>query len=335
MRKPRIKPDDPQTFYHVMSRVSQCVFHLDTEKDPEIKEICHRIIHEMAAIYHVEIHAWVLMDNHFHLCLSVEKPTVCETDIAARFEALQIVNVHQKTWYPWLLQKYYRRFCDLSWFMWEIKTRIARTFNQRHKTSGYFWGGRFKSKIIEDEAALLRVMTYVEQNPVRAGVCKKPSEYAWCSAGHTQKQLNEHQPADAPAVGPFREIEERLRAQTYVAWMDHQAELILNPEQKWLQPPQSIESICLSIEEVATWREEFKQAGPSNWKNQGYGSLDFEKSIREDEEAAELELANRRYYALRAKQKAQQAEKNEPFHPTGSWWYEQAPPKAKASRSPE
>jgi len=335
MRKPRIKPDKPQTSYHVMSRVSQCVFHLDTEKDPEIKDICHRIIHQMAAIYHVDIHAWVLMDNHFHLCLSVEKPDICETDIAARFEALQSVNVKQNTWYPWLLQKYYRRFCDLSWFMWEIKTRIARAFNQRNKTSGYFWGGRFKSKIIEDEAALLRVMTYVEQNPVRAGVCKKPSEYAWCSAGHAQKQLEANQPVDTPAVGPFREIEAGLRAQTYVAWMDHQADLILNPEQKWLQPPQSIEDICLSIEEAAVWRKEFSQARPSQWKNQGYGSQDFEQSIREAEETAELELANRRYLASRAKQKTKLRGRDEPFQSSGSWWYEEPLLKAKAKRSQE
>ena len=328
MRKPRIKPDQPQTFYHVMSRVSQCVFNLDAEHDPEIKEICHGIIQQMAAIYHVEILAWVLMDNHFHLCLSVEKPDVCETDIAARFEALQSVNVHQKTWYPWLLQKFHRRFCDLSWFMWEIKTRIARIFNQRHGTSGFFWGGRFKSKIIEDDAALLRVMTYIEQNPIRAGICEKPSDYAWSSAGDTQKRLEENQPTQVPGVGPFGQYSGEARARAYVAWMDHQASLILNPEKKWLQPPKSIEEICLDATEVEVWREEFKRAGPTQWKNQGYGSQEFEREIREKEDAAILALANQRYHAARARKKMSKEGAEEPFHSAGSWWYEQ--PKEKS-----
>jgi len=284
----------------------------------------------MAAIYHVEILAWVLMDNHFHLCLSVEKPDLCESDIAARFEALQCVNAHQKTWYPWLLQKYYRRFCDLSWFMWEIKTRIARVFNQRHKTSGFFWGGRFKSKIIEDDAALLRVMTYIEQNPVRAGIAEKPSDYTWCSAGDTKNRLAENQATIIPAVGPFGQFSGELRARAYVTWMDHQANLILNPEQRWLQPPKSIEEICLGPEEAVAWREEFKRAGPSQWKNQGYGSQEFEMEIREAEDEAVLKLANQRYLASRARKARLESPTKDPFQSEESWWYQQPEAKSKS-----
>lgn len=321
MRKPRIKPNNPEAFYHVMTRTSQCVFNLELKHDPEIKEICDQIIKKMATIYHVEIYAWVFMDNHIHLCLSVRKPTIDEADIAARFDALQEVNVHCRSWFPWLLQKFYRRFCDLSWFMWEIKTRIARAFNKRHQTSGYFWGGRFKSKLIEDEAALLRVMSYIEQNPVRAGCCERPSDFKWCSAGQTKIKLLANKSTTIPAIGPFGGFSGRQRAQAYIDWMDYQAVLILNPQKKQKPPPAFIANICLKGQELVSWRQDFQIGGPSKWGTQGYGSAAFEKIIREIEDKRILALAYQRYVVSRNSRDRSIHGRAQPFHGSGSWWY--------------
>lgn len=322
MRKPRIKLERPETFYHVMTRTSQCVSNLEITRDPQIKAICDRIIRQMAAIYHVEIYAWVLMDNHFHLCLSVNKPPMEEADIASRFESLQEINVHKREWYPWLLGKFYHRFCDLSWFMWEIKTRIARAFNQRHNTSGFFWGGRFKSKVIEDEAALLRVMTYIEQNPVRAGLCEKPSQFPFCSAGRAQDQLQQNQPTGIPAVGPFRVLHGHERARAYVDWMDYQADLILNPERRIGCPPKTIANFCLNRQILEEWRRDFQNGGPSNWSNQGYGSQSFEMEMREAEDARILELANQRYFVSRMKGTHCKPKASFSLNGSEPWWYQ-------------
>ena len=46
------------------------------------------------------------------------------------------------------------------------------------------WGERFKSLIVEDGVTLVNLLAYVDLNPVRAGIVKKPEEYRWCSLGY-------------------------------------------------------------------------------------------------------------------------------------------------------
>ncbi len=62
----------------------------------------------------------------------------------------------------------------------EAHRRYARMVNFREGWRGYFWQGRFASFIM-DEPHLLAAARYIEQNPVRAGLVKKPEEYRWSS----------------------------------------------------------------------------------------------------------------------------------------------------------
>jgi putative transposase len=57
----------------------------------------------------------------------------------------------------------------------------AQHINRLHKRSGHLWQNRFFSHPVDDEHAPL-IMRYVEENPVRAGLCRIPSRYAWSSA---------------------------------------------------------------------------------------------------------------------------------------------------------
>lgn len=63
---------------------------------------------------------------------------------------------------------------DLSWFMRCVKEPIARMANKEDGCKGHFWEGRFKCLRIEDDAALLACMAYVELNPIRAGEVDRP-----------------------------------------------------------------------------------------------------------------------------------------------------------------
>ena len=81
MRKPRIKPDQPQTFYHVMSRVSQCVFNLDIEHDPEIKEISLAKQDE----YHCDLAVQAMEKGKD---VFVEKPMALSADDAKKMQAV-------------------------------------------------------------------------------------------------------------------------------------------------------------------------------------------------------------------------------------------------------
>lgn len=60
-------------------------------------------------------------------------------------------------------------------------TRFAQYWNTAFHRTGHPWQNRFYSCPVEMEAEW-RVVRYVEQNPVRAGLVKTATEYAWSSA---------------------------------------------------------------------------------------------------------------------------------------------------------
>jgi len=50
--------------------------------------------------------------------------------------------------------------------------------------SGYLWGDRFKSVLIEKGEGLLNCLAYIDLNPVRAGIVKRPEDYRWSGIGY-------------------------------------------------------------------------------------------------------------------------------------------------------
>ena len=59
--------------------------------------------------------------------------------------------------------------------------RYSQYFNQKKKLKGHLCQGRFYSCIL-DEEHLYAAVRYVENNPVRAGIVRKPQRYKWSSA---------------------------------------------------------------------------------------------------------------------------------------------------------
>ena len=96
----------------------------------------------------VALHAYVLMDNHFHLLVT-----------PATNEAL-----------PRLMQAVGRRY--------------VRYFNDRTQRTGTLWEGRYRSTLVQSESYLLTCMAYLDLNPVRAGIVQSPSEFPWSSHGY-------------------------------------------------------------------------------------------------------------------------------------------------------
>ena len=50
------------------------------------------------------------------------------------------------------------------------------------KQVGKVWQDRYHDKALRNEAALLRALEYVEDNPVTEGLAERPEDYAWSSA---------------------------------------------------------------------------------------------------------------------------------------------------------
>lgn len=79
---------------------------------------------------------------------------------------------------------------DLGRAMQLLKGRFARTYNLRTGDAGPVWQSRYHERTLRSEAALLRAVEYVHQNPVAAGLASGAEAYPWCTAsGRHQSDL--------------------------------------------------------------------------------------------------------------------------------------------------
>jgi hypothetical protein len=170
--------NDETTVYHVMSRTALDGFPLgDVEKDFMLD-----LIRRYSTLYFVEILGFCLMGNHFHLLVKMfPKHKFTDEDIQKRYEKFYGDDaMFAAGWLPSLREK----LSSLSEFVREIKVGFARYYNKRHNRRGYFWGDRFKSVIVEKGETLINCLAYIDLNPLRAGLVKRPEEYRWNSLGY-------------------------------------------------------------------------------------------------------------------------------------------------------
>ena len=78
----------------------------------------------------------------------------------------------------------------LNFAIGEAHRRYTRRINFREGWRGHLWQGRFSSFIL-DERYLLACTRYVELNPVRAGLVKKPEAWRWSSAAAHAKRKDD------------------------------------------------------------------------------------------------------------------------------------------------
>lgn len=58
----------------------------------------------------------------------------------------------------------------------------AQQFNSRHRRAGHLFGSRFHAWSLDDEDHFAATCRYVAENPVRAGLCRRPSDWPWSSS---------------------------------------------------------------------------------------------------------------------------------------------------------
>jgi putative transposase len=68
--------------------------------------------------------------------------------------------------------------------------RYTRSVNFRQGKRGYLFQGRFWSCVL-DEPHLIATIRYIERNPVRAGLARKPWDWSWSSARFRVGNLGE------------------------------------------------------------------------------------------------------------------------------------------------
>ena len=82
------------------------------------------------------------------------------------------------------LQRIKTQMADISEYVRAIKQTFSRWYNKLNNRSGYLWGDRFKSVLIEKGEGLLNCLAYIDLNPVRAGIVKRPEDYRWSGIGY-------------------------------------------------------------------------------------------------------------------------------------------------------
>ena len=114
-------------WYHVMSRGNQKqpIFYNDLDRKKFLK-----ILGESSRTFEVEIHGYVLMENHFHFLLTTPRG-------------------------------------NLSRFMHQFNSAYTIHFNRIHQLVGHLFQGRFRSPLTEAERYLYKLSRYIHLNPVR------------------------------------------------------------------------------------------------------------------------------------------------------------------------
>jgi putative transposase len=62
------------------------------------------------------------------------------------------------------------------------KSYTAKEANKLLRTQGTFWAEDYFDRFVRDEKHLQRVVRYIENNPVKAGLARTPEEWVWSSA---------------------------------------------------------------------------------------------------------------------------------------------------------
>lgn len=131
----------PGAWYHVMNRGAgrRRIFYEDRDR-----LLFLDLLSEITRAFHIEIHAFSLMDNHYHLLVHTPE-------------------------------------AGLGRAMRHLNGIYTYRFNRRHRTDGPLLRGRYKARLVEQEEYLLELVRYIHLNPVRAGLAKLPGNHPWTS----------------------------------------------------------------------------------------------------------------------------------------------------------
>lgn len=136
--------------YHVINRGNYRSQIFETDG---AKKAFEKVLWEACERFRWDLLAYVLMSNHFHLCLGTPSGKLS---------------------------------AGMQW----LQGTFAKRFNRFRGETGHLFQGRFKSLIVEPGRHLLELVDYIHLNPSRAGLCQpeRLGHYRWSSLYHFPKR---------------------------------------------------------------------------------------------------------------------------------------------------
>ncbi len=128
-------------YHHVMNHG---IGELDIFSNNGLKNEFIGLLKEKLKIYKVEIYAYCIMSNHYHIVMKNSNMMMSD-------------------------------------YMRTVESTFALLYNKINKRNGYVFQDRFKSPIIENDYYLKNAVLYVLFNPERSGIVEDPFEYKWSS----------------------------------------------------------------------------------------------------------------------------------------------------------
>ena len=135
--------------YHVIQRGNNKEYIF---KKNLYKEYFLSKLKEFKEIMGFEVYGYVLMDNHYHL----------------------VIRSHE---------------VNISTIMHRINNDFSKYFNISNNRTGHVFQDRYKGILVKDDKYLLSLLRYVHQNPVKANMCNKVSDYYWSSDSSYRKNI--------------------------------------------------------------------------------------------------------------------------------------------------
>ena len=216
------------SYYHCISRCVRRAF-LCGEDSLTGQNYDHRKqwvvdrLRELTGVFAIDICAYAVMANHYHVVLRVDEERAKAwtlTEVAAQWGRLfkhplvvqrylqdQITSTAERDYAEQVLEGWRERLTNVSWFMRSLNEYLAREANREDGCTGRFWEGRFKSQALLDEVAVLSCMSYVDLNPIRAGLTDNLDESDFTSIQARLRALQDaaETPAEATATAAATE----------------------------------------------------------------------------------------------------------------------------------
>ncbi len=140
-----LRLDHPGAIWHITARgIERRSIFADDEDRARFIELLGSAVE----VHLWNLHAWVLMGNHYHLLLDTPE-------------------------------------ANLSQGMRQLGGIYSQRFNHRHDRVGPLFQGRYKAILVERESHLLELARYLVLNPVRAGIVRGARDYRFSSYKET------------------------------------------------------------------------------------------------------------------------------------------------------
>lgn len=128
--------------YHVTDRGINKLSIFNSNRE---KTRFQNLLREYKEKYDVQIYAYCIMSNHFHLLIKADLE-------------------------------------ELASFMAKILAIYAIYYNKVHQRIGYVFEGRYRSQCIENANYFWNCLRYIHCNPIKANICKSEELYKYSSA---------------------------------------------------------------------------------------------------------------------------------------------------------